>query len=151
MQDTSILDFKNFLLRFYVTKHILLVLLRTIFIGLNFSNEDLWVWIIDAPTVQKNTYKEVAEFVDKYITCNAQSADPQLINYQTHRHARTCMKKNKPICRFNFPIPPMPNTVVLSPLEEDDEHYTQATTDYQKVVEFLNFSSFKKKTGCTVI
>lgn len=102
------------------------------------------VWIKDAPTVQKNTYEEVAEFVDKYITCDAQSADPHLINYQTHRHARTCMKKNKPICRFNFPIAPMPYTAVLSPLEEDDEHYTQAATDYQKVVEFLNSSSFKE-------
>lgn len=102
------------------------------------------VWIKDAPTVQKTTYEEVAEFVDKYITCDAQSADPHLINYQTHRHARTCMKKNKPICRFNFPIPPMPYTAVSSPLEEDDEHYTQAATDYQKVVEFLNSSSFKE-------
>lgn len=87
------------------------------------------VWIKDVPTVQKNIYEDVAVFVDKLITCDAQSADPHLINYQTHRHARTFIKKNKPICRFNIPIPPMPNTVVLSPLEDDDEHFTQAATD----------------------
>lgn len=51
--------------------------------------EEVLVWIKDAPTVQENTYEEDAQFVDKYITCDAQSADPHLINYQTHRHART--------------------------------------------------------------
>lgn len=51
--------------------------------------------------------------------------------------------KKKSICRFNFPIPPMPYTVVLTPLEEEDEHYIQAATDYQTVVEYLNSSSFK--------
>lgn len=44
-----------------------------------------------------------------------------LVNYQTHRHARTCRKKGKAICRFNFPIPPMPSTVILQPLNDDDE------------------------------
>ena len=73
-----------------------------------------------------------------------QGANNNLINYQTHRHARTCMKKNKPICRFNFPIPPMPYTAVRSPLEENDENFLQATTDFQKVVELLNSPKFKE-------
>lgn len=95
-------------------------------------------------SVQNDTYAKVAEFVDRYITCDVQGANDNLINYQTHRHARTCMKKNKPICRFNFPIPPMPYTAVLIPLEENDENFLQATTDYQKVVELLNSPKFKE-------
>lgn len=56
------------------------------------------LWIKDAPTVQTHPYEEVAQFIDKYTTCEKHGADDFLINYQTHRHARTCMKKNKPIC-----------------------------------------------------
>lgn len=46
---------------------------------------------------------------------------PSLVNYQTHRHARTCRKKGKAICRFNFPIPLMSSTVILEPLNDDDD------------------------------
>lgn len=100
------------------------------------------LWIKDAPTVQTHPYEEVAQFIDKYTTCEKHGADDFLINYQTHRHARTCMKKNKPICRFQFPIPPMPQTVVLAPLDEDDDFSTAATT-YQKIVEYLNSLKFR--------
>lgn len=46
---------------------------------------------------------------------------PNLVNYQTHRHARTCRKKEKAICRLNFPIPLMPSTVILQALNDDDK------------------------------
>lgn len=112
MQDTLILDFKIFFAEVLCHETHPIGIIEDYFYRIEFQQRGsphvhMLVWIKDAPTVQENTYEEVAEFVDKYITCDAQSADPHLINYQTHRHARTCMKKNKPICRFNFPIPPM--------------------------------------------
>ena len=36
---------------------------------------------------------------------------------QKHRHSRSCRKKGKAICRFGFPIPPMPRTVILEPYD----------------------------------
>jgi hypothetical protein len=35
-----------------------------------------------------------------------------------HRHAKTCKKKGNKICRFNFPLPPMPRTMILQPLDD---------------------------------
>lgn len=101
------------------------------------------LWIKDAPTVQTHPYEEVAQFIDKYTTCEKHGADDFLINYQTHRHARTCMKKNKPICRFQFPIPPMPQTVVLAPLDKDDDDFSTVATTYQNIVEYLNSLKFR--------
>ena len=39
---------------------------------------------------------------------------------QRHKHSKTCKKKGRAICRFNFPLPPMPRTVILEPLSESD-------------------------------
>lgn len=81
----------------------------------------------DAPQYEKNANEEIINFVDKYITCtNDQSHEMgELVNLQTHRHAKTCKKGGHKICRFNFPIPPVPRSVILEPLKEanfnDDE------------------------------
>ena len=39
---------------------------------------------------------------------------------QRHKHSKTCKKKGRAICRFNFPLPPMPRTMILEPLSESD-------------------------------
>lgn len=101
------------------------------------------LWIKDAPNILSHEYQEVAEFINKYVSCNKDGADPSLVNYQTHRHARTCMKKNKPICRFNFPIPPMPFTMILSPLNEEDENIASAVLTFQEICAYLNSQAFK--------
>lgn len=62
---------------------------------------------------------------------------PNLVNYQTHRHARTCRKKSKAICRFNFPLPPMPYTVVLDPLQDEEEKML-GKENFQKVAKFVS-------------
>lgn len=102
------------------------------------------LWIKDALTAESNTAEEISEFVDKYVTCSKENVDPYLINYQTHRHARTCMKRNKPTCRFNFPIPPMPHTPILHPLENKDL-LPEAHKDYQAICNFLD--SVENKDG----
>ena len=33
---------------------------------------------------------------------------------------KTCKKKGHNACRFNFPLPPMPRTMILVPLSETD-------------------------------
>ena len=65
---------------------------------------------------------EVTSFIDKTITCQKPTDDPQLLNLvnrQVHRHSHTCRKKSKAICRFNYPQPPMRLTKILYPLDID--------------------------------
>ena len=103
--------------------------------------------IKDVPSVQTHSYAEVAQFIE-YATYEKHGADDFLVNYQTHRHAhrhaRTCMKKNKPICRFNFSIPPMPYIVVLAPQDDVDEEFSTAALTYQKIVDYLNLTKFRE-------
>lgn len=73
------------------------------------------VWIEGAPKYGENSSEEIADFVQKHSTCQKNDDIPELINYQTHRHARTCRKRGQYICRFNFPLPPMSSTQLLEP------------------------------------
>lgn len=77
------------------------------------------VWIKNAPVHGEFLDSDEVSFVDKYVTCQKDESMIDLINYQTHRHMSTCRKKGKDICRFNFPIFPMPETSILYPLEKE--------------------------------
>lgn len=64
-----------------------------------------------------------------------------LANLQVHRHAKTCKKLGHNVCRFNFPLPPMKETVILQPLDEfmDGERQLKIIKDnYTKVRELLD-------------
>ena len=73
---------------------------------------------------------QIEEFVNKYITCARIPAIKdlhELVKLQVHRHSQSCKKNNKPVCRFNFQVPPMIETKMLEPLlcpteEENKEH-----------------------------
>jgi Helitron helicase-like domain at N-terminus len=84
----------------------------------------MMLWLCDAPVYDHEDSTSTiscTEFIDKFITCNRFTGNDELDNlvqYQLHRHARTCRRKTKTgsSCRFNFPIPPMASTVILEPL-----------------------------------
>ena len=95
------------------------------------------VWVKDAPVYNGSNQGEVANFIDKHVTCKKDDEMPTLVNYQTHRHARTCRKKGKAICRFNFPLPPMPYTVILDPLQ-DEEEKSKGQENFKKVAKLLS-------------
>ena len=93
------------------------------------------VWIENAPTLETNSEEEIVQFVDQYLTCNNDNKKTaNLVNLQSHKHSRTCRKKGKPICRFGFPLPPLPRTMLLYPLEEEVEKYKKRNTDLQKAM-----------------
>ena len=78
-------------------------------------------WIKNAPGYGRDCDEDIIKFVDSYISCKADSDDlSELVNLQRHKHSKTCKKKGRAICRFNFPLPPMPRTVILEPLSESD-------------------------------
>lgn len=79
-------------------------------------------WIKDAPQYGNASNEEVTTFVDNYVTCNKPSANVNhAVNLQSHSHAKTCRKKRQGVCRFGFPIPPMPRTMILTPLNDPTE------------------------------
>lgn len=80
---------------------------------------------------------DIAKYVDKYVSCSLEvdSEMKDLIKIQTHKHSRTCRKRGKAICRFNFPLPPMRKTSVLTTLAEPTALDRQRMV---KISEFLN-------------
>ena len=93
------------------------------------------VWIENAPTLETNSEREIVQFVDKYLTCNTDNEKTaNLVGLQSHKHSKTCRKKGKPICRFGFPLPPLPRTMLLYPLEEDVDKYKKKNTELLKAM-----------------
>ena len=84
-------------------------------------------WIKNAPEYGKDCDEDIIKFVDSYVSCKADPDDlSDLVNLQRHKHSKTCKKKGHPICRFNFPLPPMPRTMILQPLSDTDLEENEA-------------------------
>ena len=88
------------------------------------------VWIENAPTLEKNSELEIVKFVDKHLTRS--SNDEESAQLQTHKHSRTCRKKGNVVCRFEFPLPPLPETMLLYPLEENVAELKKSTKSFRK-------------------
>ena len=79
-------------------------------------------WIKDAPKYPENPIDELTQFLDTHLSCEFQinSEMEELVNLQIHRHAKSCKKNNKNVCRFHFPVPPMRRTMIIEPLETEN-------------------------------
>ena len=104
-------------------------------------------WAKDAPIYGREPDNNVVSFVDRYVTCAEQihyENSSEIIDYQKHKHSKTCRRKNKNLCRFNFPQPPMPETLILKPLElenlGDDRIHIHET--YENISTLLNEMKF---------
>ena len=78
------------------------------------------VFCKDTPEYSRlHSNQDICDYVDKYVSCSSRIDDDlkQYLNYQTHRHSKTCKKGKKAQCRFNFPIAPFNETVLLHPNE----------------------------------
>lgn len=74
------------------------------------------IWVEDAPEFHVKSDAEVTTYIDKIITCQKPTDNPELLNLvnrQLHRHSHTCHKNTKTECRFNYPQPPMRQTKIL--------------------------------------
>ena len=93
------------------------------------------VCIENAPTLETHSEKEIVQFVDQYLTSNTDNEKTaNLVGLQSHKHSKTCRKKGKPICRFGFPLPPLPRTMLLYPLEENVDKYKKKNTELMKAM-----------------
>ena len=101
-------------------------------------------WVKEAPQYEKNSNEDIVKFVDKYITCQKSDSSnemEELINLQTHRHAKTCKKTGHNVCRFNFPVPPMPKTMILTPFDcscFDEQNKKIIKENAEKIKELLD-------------
>ena len=83
-----------------------------------------FLWIVNAPSLTKNTKNEYIQWVDNIISAYLPNhvEEPKLFElvktYQLHRHSRTCNKYKNQICRFNFGRFFCNETIVAEPLPE---------------------------------
>ena len=80
------------------------------------------IWLENAPKFHIDSDKEITAFIDKVITCHKPDENAELqnlVNRQMHRHSHTCRKNTNSQCRFNYPQPPMKDTIILSPLDQE--------------------------------
>ena len=93
------------------------------------------VWIENAQKYEINPKDEVFQYVDTFLTCDSEDPEiAELAELQSHKHSRTCRKKVKALCRFGFPLPPLPRTMLLYPLDEDVEKYRKKYVQMQKAM-----------------
>lgn len=81
--------------------------------------------------------KTCIEFIDRYITCKRDEHGDmsKLIGYQIHKHSHTCEKGGKAVggCRFGFPRPPLPTTMIPHPLPKNiDKKDKKVASDIYK-------------------
>ena len=105
----------------------------------------------DAPQYEKASNDVIIQFVDKYVTCkNDQSEEmKELVNLQTHRHAKTCKKGGHKICRFNFPLPTMPKSMILEPLREScfvEDELNEIKKHWDKIKSILDEMKYGENT-----
>ena len=112
------------------------------------------LWINNVPHYDKSSESEICKYIDTIITCshNIKTEHKQYLDLQSHKHTKTCIKKiNKTkICRFNAPWPPIENTKILHPL--DDEHLINKDfymNTYNKINQEIQYL-YKTKTFLTI-
>ena len=95
------------------------------------------IWVKDAPEFGVNSDADVCDFIDQYVSCKLPAEDGKLKELvfllQKHKHS-SCCKRNK-TCRFSFPKPPSPKTLITKvDLEHDIDHDLSVLTKVQKLI-----------------
>ncbi len=83
-----------------------------------FTHDHGLLWVQNAPTFGVSKNEKIECFVHKYLTTNQTMLSIEIC--QIHQHKRTCRKKIQLICQFQYPKPPMKQTKILFPLDEQD-------------------------------
>ncbi|XP_050303297.1 uncharacterized protein LOC126741056 isoform X3 [Anthonomus grandis grandis] len=82
------------------------------------------LWLSNAPKFQETpeSFKECAEFANRYITCNSDLESVRdIIQFNTHHHSKSCQKevRGHKVCRYGIPFLPMDKSVILTPIKID--------------------------------
>ena len=108
------------------------------------------MWTKNSPVFERDSEQEICSYVDQFTSCSKRQdvSLQDLITLQTHKHSKTCKKGNKPVCRFGYPMPPLPKTMILRPLDEDfdKEKYKEM---YKNIKEHLDEMKEGRETTFT--
>ena len=100
-----------------------------------------FAYLKDAPEYGHDSNETVANYYDQIISCSSDvpQEHKQYIEYQVHRHSKTCPVGNTHKCRFSFPVPPMSSTVILEPIEcQSTEEEIDLKQKWRKIKRHLN-------------
>jgi hypothetical protein len=103
-------------------------------------------WLKDAPKVDfenESSIPPVIEFIDQFVTTDVTNEElAPLIEYQKHKHGRSCQRElgGNSYCRFGIPFFPMPRTEILKPLPEGTDNYSLHRENLKKIQSVLNFT-----------
>ena len=100
-----------------------------------------FAYLKDAPVYGEDDNDTVTDYYDKIISCSTdvKDEDKEYIKYQIHRHTKTCLRGKRKKCRFGFPLPPMPKTVILQPFSQDDDEAEEtAKENWKKIKKLLD-------------
>ncbi|MEW8545326.1 MAG: DUF6570 domain-containing protein [Candidatus Thiodiazotropha sp.] len=87
----------------------------------------LFIWVNDAPSLEKSTASEIIHYIDKVISTSLpfENDDPGLHylvkHLQTHHHTKCCQRHKT--CRFGFPRPITPATKIISNNNFSNPHH----------------------------
>ena len=108
-------------------------------------------WIQGAPQYGKN---EVLEYVDCVFSCSVDVPEDlqSILEFQKHKHSRTCRKAGKPIFRFGLPFLSMRKTTVIQPHVGEDRfiyegYYTTMQEHLNNVEQDETFDEFLENIG----
>jgi len=105
-------------------------------------------WCSGAPKLEEaDNAERVTRFIDLFIITSGD--DPEIhevIQYQRHKHSASCLRelREQQFCRFNMPYPPIPETLVLYPFEENESNVDEYKEIFKKVKELLKSVSEKE-------
>ena len=86
---------------------------------------------------------DVVNFFNKYIIYSTEHLEQCLAKLQINHHTKRCRRSTKRTCRYNFPVPPFPETMIFEPLvESSDTISTNATNIFSTLQKAKYDSSF---------
>ena len=111
-------------------------------------------WIQEAPKYGEDNDAEVIEYIDRVASCSVDVPEDlqKVVEFQKHKHSRTCRKAGKPVCRFGIPLPPMRKTTIIQPYVGEDrsiheDHYNTVQEHLNKVEQDETFDEFLDNIG----
>ena len=111
-------------------------------------------WIQGAPKYGENDDAEVIKYVDRVASCSVDVPEDlqNILEFQKHKHSRTCRKAGKPVCRFGIPFPPMRKTTIIQSYVGEDrsiyeEYYNTVQEHLNNIEQDETFDEFLENIG----
>ena len=111
-------------------------------------------WITGSPKYGENDNEEVIGYINQVASCSSDVPHEWnvFLDFQRHKHSRSCRKGGSPICRFGIPFPPMRKTEIIQPYSGDDhlvyeEYYKTVQEHLCKLEKDITFDEFLHEVG----